>query len=434
MKLTEKQKILKRLRAFCKMLGDGSITIDAALHSRIETTIQQLSTPTKVVLAGLSGARQYQLSEFFLGTALFDDSTQAKAYPPVRVRHGLQERTHSFYGNEQKAFDGIDLSLAMTGKCPDSIDLEMPNPIVSEIGFSILPAYDSGEDRSGYLITLLNDTEVIIWCSDAVTPWQPAERRLWFTVPDSLKQRSILALTGAEKLREPEAQNHFEEKCALVSDEFRYLSTISVDLAKAAAPGGAIVDAQSFASSGGQALLKQLMAMVQASQADVLASARQLRSELDKIPLGSVQPVPEQPAVAAAPSPKSVASELSAPTPAARLRTFIQGGIKTCQTSLTASNGTDFTTLFEDVNDLIAGLIALSKDGVKLAQDHDLVIAQLREASELVGLLSYENTDRAALEAVEIAAQVTADCWHRIQANDADTQNLTEYTEWSAAG
>ena len=429
MKPTEKQKLLKRLNAFCGMLGDDIKNLDADLVARIEDTIRGLGATSKIAIAGLSDSQHTALAEFLLGEKLFRSDEERKKCPSIQVRYGKEAKTHAIFGETRKTYPGLALSVALGGKVPDVIGLEVPNPIAADIGFMILPPYEGDDNRGGYLVNLLDDTESIIWCSSATTPWQPRERRLWFTVPDSLKERSILVLTGAENVADDSARAALNEKRAFVVDDFRHHTPIFIDAAKAAFVDGKVTDQPQFASSGGEAILKQITDLVQAKQAGVLEDARALRTELDKIPLGSSDQVPAEPLPAVSPS----VADKSA-SPADRLKEIILRKANLCKAGVEECTTSDYAPVFEPMTDLLSGIQKAMHDDVALTRDHALMATQVDEAAELVGLLSYENNDKAAQEAADVTQQIVADIWSRLPANAADNApNTAEIEKFSAA-
>ena len=457
MKLTEKQKLHKRLNAFRSMIGDGIKDLDSALVERINDTIRRLGSNSKVAIAGLSDSQHTSLAEFLVGEALFHNDDERQKCPTIQVRYGKEAKTHAIFGETRKTYPGLALSVALGGKVPDVIGLEVTNPVAAEIGFTILPAYQGDDSRGGYLINLLDDTESIIWCSSATTPWQPRERRLWFTVPDPLKERSILALTGAENVSDDAARTALNEKRAFVADEFYHHTPIFVDAAKGAYVKGKVTDEAQFASSGGETLFNQITGLVQAKQSVLLEEARALRTELDKIPLGGAEPAPvvplseAAPTVTAEPATPVVATPPSATTPAAeeevveevvqetaspvdQLEALVLQHANLCKAGIAECTKTDYAPIFEPMTDLLSGIQKAIRGDLKLSRDHSTMVTQVEEASELVGLLSYENNEKAAQEAADVTRQIVTDIWSRLPNSAADTEpTTTEIEKFSAA-
>jgi len=365
MKPTEKQKLLKRLNAFCGMLGDDLKSLDAGLVARIDDTIRRLGTTTKVAIAGLSDSQHGGVAEFLIGDSLFRNAEEKEKCPSIQIRYGKEAKTHAIFGDT-------------------------------------------------------HDTESIVWCSNATAPWQPKERRLWFTVPDTLKDRSILALTGAENVADDDARAALNEKRAFVAEDFLHHTPIFIDAAKDARSGGKVTDPAQYASSGGEALLNQIVELVQAKDAGLLEEARALRVELDKIPLGGSEPAPTVP--------------LAPIAPVDQITAFVLEKATECKAAVAECKNNDYAPVFEPMTDLLTGIQKAVSGDLKLDRDQALMVTQATEATELVGLLSYENNDKAAQEAADITFQIVTDLWSRLP-NDAaaDTPDIAEIEKFSAA-
>ncbi len=431
MKLSEKQKLRKRLNSFCSMMGKSLDKLDADLVTRLQDTVERLGHPTKVVVAGLSGANHRGVGEFITGEQLFSSTEEAMSCPAIEVRYGKTAQTDAVFGDIEKSYPGVAVSLALAGKKPDTIRLQLPHAIFAEIDFTILPAYDGDDNRAGYLVKLLDNTEVIIWCSDATSSWIPQERRLWFTVPDTLKERSILALTNAERLTTDASNEALAKKLEFVTGEFKISTKIAVDEAKSAVQGGKVANPERFSGSGGQAILNDVMSLVQAGQQGLIEEARVLRAEIDIIPIGEVEVVPVAPLTA----PTSAApAQTEAATPRARTLNLLVEGNKRCKAALASCDTGNFEPLFEQVERLLTELKTAFDGTVELARDGDLMAAQLAEGSEVIGLLAYEKDESAALQAAEIIKQITMDTWMRLPPENADdTRNILDSAKVSAS-
>ena len=408
----EKKKLLKRLKGFCAAMGDDLGTLDPALRARIDESILELSRPKKVAIAGLADARHHDLASFFVGVDLVSPDSMIEECPIIHIRHGAAEKTHAFIGEKTHELPGCQIDKVIaTGKAT-KVDLELTTPITAEMNFSIMPVYDVQENRTNYLFELLNDVDVLIWCSNASEPWQSRERRLWFTIPDELKTRSILALTEADLVTGDAAQAAFDKKCALLAEEFNSMSAISVDTAREAAPNGNLVDPEKFAESGGPEMLRGLLALLAAGSQDALDRARAVRLELDEIPLGGMTAAPVDPVPA--PMVKISNSKKTTPdTPSApiSIETFLTENVATCIAAAEQSADGDYGDLFEQMDALLAGLIDHAAGELDNASDPESIRSQLKEARDLVGLLRYEKDEKAAHDAAAVVRQVSIDLW-----------------------
>ena len=425
MKPNEKSKLLKRLKGFCGMMGDNLSSLDRDLVERLESTIERLEKSAKVVIAGISGSDHRRLAEFLVGADLFDADDETN-YPTIQIRHGAKPRTHAIIKQERTTLDGVNISALLSGTKTEAIGIELPNSVAERTEFAILPDYDDEHDRVRYLVDLIENTDAIIWCSDAATPWQPSERRVWFTIPDELKSRSILAMTGADKVSGAEAQKANKEKRDVIVDEFSAISPINLDTAKQATRDGVIVDQAGFIESGAQEILTRVLALIEAEQGTVIAEARALRAEIDEIPIGDVAAMPPMPTVEL---PKDIDQ-----SPRAAIQRILLGGLTKCQAAVEEDGANDFTAVFEAMNALLTDSLKGTQENLKDDPECELIAAQIAEASELVGLLSYENNKTAAQEAADILRQIVTEMWRRVESSEEDgSRNLTLYPQLSEA-
>ncbi len=444
MTLTDKQKLHKRLTSFCTMMGEGMTGLDVPLQVRIRETIQHLGTTTKVVIAGLSASQHRGVGEFLAGGPFFSSHEEILKCPLIRISHGEKSATEAIFGTEIKKYPGVSVSVALAGKRPDTIQLHLPYDIFRNIDISILPAYDTEEQRSAYLVNLIENTEVVIWCSDAAQPWSPQERRLWFTVPDTLKERSILALTHTGQDETKETQETLRKKLEIVSGEFHTSAKMHVADAKAAVRSGKVIDRERFKSSGGYGLIQHALALVQISQKKLVDDAKALREELDQIPLGTVQGTPLQPLPDILQKPVTASPDLTEKTPsdsaepsvsvkdqtpAETIKIILRDGAQACREALSDSTGTrkDFSTIFGHADKMLSSLKATLSEADILDRDHVKIRTQITDIAELISLLSYENDENAARDAAAILHQISSDILLRLPTQPAEaTHGISE--------
>lgn len=399
--IAERKKLLKRFKGFRTILGDDVANVDPALMARLDTTVESLERPVRVVLAGLSDARHHALASRLSGTPLASDDEAAMACPALLIRAGAEPRTATSVAGRDRVFKGCVLDKLIGMETQETVILDLPDVMLPHVELSVLPVYDTQDDRSRYLFDMVEQSDAIIWCSDAASPWQPRERRLWFTVPDDLKSLSVLALTGSEALAEDAGTKAaYDEKCEITDGEFAH--TVSVRY-----------DSDGFASDV-SALIETLAAML---DEPVLVEARSLRSEIDKIPIGAAVPAPGPAPVLAAPTPEGTAD--AEPD----LRSLIARNASACIDAVAGSTPDNRGALFDAMTTLLSRTGDALKGGVSLSRDHDALAAQVSEANDLVNLLSYEGTALAVQEAADLVCQIAADVLDRLPLAAEDEQS-----------
>lgn len=390
----ERKKLAKRLKGFCVAIGDELKNLDPALISRITEMRRRLDKSLVVSITGLSGSEHYAIADFLLGTSLFDSCPEGREGAIIKVRHGEIPRTIVRSGDATRQVKGAQVSLAYDEEMPDEVIIELPIAILSQIGFDVFPAYDSGVDRSKYLADLASDSDIVMWSTSAANPWQASERRLWFTVPEELKRYSILAISGAGQLDASQAEQTATKAHDIVGDEFNYLALIDVPGARAAVPEGKVKDGEKFAASGGRGLLANLLALLKLQQETLIVDAGDLRAELDRIPLGNAQ----------APAPLPI-EPMPALLPSDPIRASICKGIDRCKDTL-ADGDSGFERFFEEVDAVLHGLGGNVRKGVLGTKCGVEMTRTLMEAHEFIELLKFERSQKSMMDGALALRQV----------------------------
>ena len=392
-RIADRKKLLKRLKGFRALVGDGVDALDPALISRIDTTVAALEGPIRITLAGAAGSDHYAVASLLAGTPLAVDGD---ACPTLVLSAGAKARTVTVIEGRERVFNGCILDKLLPLRPPGPIRLHLPNVALPHVELTVLPVYDGQEDRTRYLLDMVDGTDAIIWCSDAASRWSPNERRLWFTVPDDLKTRAILALTGAKRLEDDAgAREAHEEKLEFVAEDFTQILPVTGSTQESTA-----------------ALVAAICTLTDGS---VLDEARALRTEISTIPIGTDQvvPLPEQ---------TPVRRRQAEP---AELRATVAAAARDCVTAAEADDDGQ-VPVFEAMTALLDALRTHLTDGLTLDRDHDALCAQLVEASDLVVLLGYEETPEAAQEAATLVHQITFDILDRLPDAVAPADTLRE--------
>ncbi len=391
---SERGKLLKRIRGFCSIMGDDLQGLDSELLTRIDETIRSLETPVHVVLAGLADSQHHALASTLVGAPLIETKGTIAKCPLLRVRMGSEPRTSTIVGDRSRTFRGCVIDKLVSVGATNPIEVELPTLPLSQLHLSILPTYEAQEDRAAYLLDLIGDSEIVVWCSNASTVWHPNERRLWFTVPDDLKARSILTLTHAQNLADDDsARTTCDEKREIVADDFAHIVT-------------------SEAADDISDLLDTLLKVMEGAETALLDNARTLRDELSAIPLGSIHATPI-PIPAPTPAPSTQEADASS-DPAASLRTTLARDARACIAATESMTNSDSAAVFEAMATLLSGLSKTLKGGLTLHRDHEALMAEISEADDLIGLLSYEGGALAVQEAADLLRQIAVDVLDRL--------------------
>ena len=419
---SEKTSILDRLHSISDTFGDDKAVLTEEYRTRLASITSRLAAPARVVIAGPHGAEHGALAEFILGSVLFETPSDADIYPPIRVRYGNEPRTFALCGPSRRGFVGCRVDAAATTDNVAMIDLELPNGILSQLGFLVFAGYDGDEQKTQQLFQIFKMSDIVVWCSNASTPWSAHEARLWENVPERLKDRSLLALTGADLVATDQDRRVFDRKCDDAADDFQSMVSVSVTAARAAAPNGAVIDADGFTASGGQNVLKEILSMAKDHENDLMVQARTLHTELSELQEEDAKRQKIVKSQAAASDLTLLLSDdddedvdffLDPPTHA-EVKEALEKNVAACKAALDEAAENGFAPVFQAMVELLDTLRGHLRAGLQLTAEHHQVAAQLDEAEELVGLLSYECDEKSATEAADIVRQVSTDFWSRL--------------------
>jgi len=387
------------------------------------------------VIAGPAGSEHGLLAEFIAGHDLFASVNDIDTCPPIRIRYGNEAQTLALTGSTRVAFPGCNIEAATTVDKVAMIDVTIPSVSLSHFSIVLSPSFGNNEQRTHQLFQLIQSSEVVVWCSNANQPWSIEEDRLWQNIPDRQKDHSILVLTAVDHVVTGADRRAFEDKCEEASEHFGAVISVSVSAARAAAPDGQVHCAKSFASSGGQSIVAEIIEQTKDYDQELVANATRFLTELEtlqevaaerkRMPVVSLAGEEENDSALedeekSAPEEESVVP-LIAPT-RDEVRTNILSRIEFCKEAVIAAETGAYAPAFQGAVDLLRDLRESLEAGLKLRTEHHQMAIQIKEAEDLVGLLSYECDDKAMGEATEILRQVCIDFWSRVALDEVEEE------------
>ena len=431
----EKSSLIDRLQVVADTVAHDPTVLNDENREKLTWMTKRLAAPRNVVIAGAVGSEHGLLAEFIAGRDLFSSINDIDACPPIRIRYGNEAQTSALTGATRVAFPGCNIEAATTVDKVAMIDLEIPSVSLSHFSIVLSPSFGTNEQSTHQLFQLVKSSEVVVWCSNANQPWSAEESRLWQNIPDRQKDHSILVLTAADHITTEADQQAFEEKCEDASEHFSAMVAVSVAAARAAAPDGQVHCAKSFASSGGQGIVSEIMEQTKDYDQELVANATRFLTELET--LQEIAAERKQMPVVALDDDEyddltlegeeeTAEEEIStipqvAPT-RDEIRTKILTNIDTCKEAVLAAETGAYAPAFQGIVDILRDLGDSLKAGLKLQTEHHQMAIQIKEAEDLVGLLSYECDDKAMGEAAEILRQVCVDFWSRVALDEGDEE------------
>ncbi len=396
--------IAERLRAVAEAAPTPAIAEKAR---RLQA---RLSTPVRVVLMGLPGARKLELLNALAGGTPLPDTAREVT---VELRYGKAERAR---------ITRSDGSVAEVDGTPGAADLadaalvviERPAPVLRRTSFLNLVAAADREEQQSAIAWAAKRTDIAVWCS---ANFGRDDRLIWSEVPDRVRDHGHLVLTGcgAEEASVVKARHR---------EEFLDVYAVNPDLEAAASGIGELAGRIAYDAELGQRADTDSALLFLKTQ----APRPRTRPRPNSRPLTQprvmtrprTEPVAIVPAPAPAPEPVATPEPVAAPEPAATpARAKPAGSPALC--------GTGFGYLRDRGQALLGGVeggAAFSDDTVlahcseTLTHLTDLVTGHedaegagdladmVMEAESLVILLENEGGAEAAVDAVSILLQI----------------------------
>jgi hypothetical protein len=261
--------------------------------------------------------------------------------------------------------------------------------------------------------------DIVLWCTNA---FGADEAAFWATVPDHLKDHSFLVLTKADQLiRLGVLLDRLEDLRDVVEAEFHSLLPIATYQALAA-QSGTQPDPVMHAASGAQALFDSLQSLIEEGRRADLDSAELFVHKYEDAAEVAAAPEPPSPAPAAPadlgqplpsglePGPtEGIATEASGP-PLGKNAEISEKAMQI----LDARSADMPTALAPDDREGISGLLSLcgqtAEALTELVMEGDGICEDLSEdvleASEMMVLLTLEDDENAAADAVTLLLQL----------------------------
>lgn len=166
------------------LLGSALRGLEKALHRK----------PT-VVVSGEPNSGKTSVANLLAGLEVLPAAVVANTAVPVLLRHGVSPSVFAVTPEGR-----LPLSVAMGDAYQpylyaDLERIEVGLPSMRDHGFEILDTPSWAErDR------LIEDADVLIWCSVAARPWTESERQALADLPQRLRARSLLVITHKDTL------------------------------------------------------------------------------------------------------------------------------------------------------------------------------------------------------------------------------------------
>lgn len=367
-----------------------------------------LTRPVQVVVTGFAGSGKTKLIEMM---AARPDIGHLKSVPVFEL---------SFGDTEQALIERADGSVSTVagllkdGDIPDDAvraRQELPDPRLVQQDFIEIGLYGTDIERRRALEVVTSRADLIVWCTQ---DFAEDEQQLWSTVPEHIKDHSVLVLTMADQqLMRGVLTDNIARLGSIVADEFLGLFPVATIQGITAQTSAEVPNDALWASSGGKSLMQLVSRQVRHGRSADIDQARIFLNRLSlKVPqeaLGSDTPNAAAQITASNKRPAADQNSSGDQTTAALVSETVdvlQQHAARLLDALDQAEKPDTDMILEGCSDAINSVNALFASAVRGDPVADTLRADVQEGEEMLMLFQLERGEDAALDAVTLVLQL----------------------------
>lgn len=235
--------------------------VPAGEKRRAAQLLSRLKSPVQIVLIGRKGVGKSRLINMLAGQSVVPGVADL---PPLEVAFGRQERTVFFAADgSERTQEGLHLDQPVPGDTA-ILRVELPLPALAQLTLTELTLSGSMDDQKAIVGWAMNRADIVLWCSQS---FDPSEQALWSPASDTLKDHSFLVLTKADQLQmKGLLSSRISDLEDVVAEEFFRMYPVATIQAISSFGSGGRRDKETWASSGGGALVDAIGRLVEAGQ------------------------------------------------------------------------------------------------------------------------------------------------------------------------
>lgn len=239
----------------------------------------------RIALMGEFSAGKSTLSNLLLGTRPLPEKVTATRLSPVWMSYGTEapyrvDVDGSKEPVELSQLEGIDVEATRV------IRLFFEADILQVCDLIDFPGISDPNMSADVWQRMLCEVDAVLWCTHATQAWRQSEAAVWDTIPEAVREKSILLVTRFDKLTTDRDRRRVLARLGKETDGL-FGATFPISLTEALAAGD---DYEAFDASGGGDFLQHFIPLI-----DTLAeTVGQMEGSLFQSATGDA---PEAPAV-----------------------------------------------------------------------------------------------------------------------------------------
>lgn len=221
--------------------------ISSAAHQVLTAWYSQKPT---CALMGEYSAGKSTLLNLLLGTPFLRTQVTATNMPVIWLTHGAAPRAQML--TRDGALTHVDMADFGSKGANDCLmlRLELPSDILKRCDIIDTPGISDPRLAAGSLAYLGDYLDFAVWCSAANQAWRQTEKAMWTTLPEALRDNSLMALTRADTIKQYADLRKVVKRCEReAAGLFRDFIPIGTKLALGAQSEGEVTDYDAWRAS-----------------------------------------------------------------------------------------------------------------------------------------------------------------------------------------
>ncbi|MCF6273869.1 MAG: dynamin family protein [Rhodobacteraceae bacterium] len=157
-----------------------------------------LTRPIKVAIGGEFSSGKSTFVNMLLGQHVVDMQASASAMPTVHFLHGAKTTYRTIGTKHSQSIADINTLREEDLHELECLEVTADVPFLKQFEIFDTPGTSDPSRSVDQLLTVVNQVDFVIWCTNATQAWRESERRMWENLPFELKQRSLLIVTHVD--------------------------------------------------------------------------------------------------------------------------------------------------------------------------------------------------------------------------------------------
>lgn len=257
-----------------------------ASAQKLDRLARWTSRKPLIALMGEFSAGKSTLLNLLIGESILPTQVTATQMPPVWLRYGTDEPFRLDSAGERHPVDLDDLT-SLPLKDTRFVRIYSESGYLKECDLLDTPGISDPKIPMRSWVKTIGYANAVLWCTHAAQAWRESERSAWESLPERLREHSLMVVTRADKLESDDDRKKIDRRLQREAGElFSGRHFISLTKALEARADGDGDETQAWKDCGAKPLmdaLKQVVENINLERSNLLWRY-QLSDEADAVP------------------------------------------------------------------------------------------------------------------------------------------------------